>query len=62
MSAAVHFLLVAGITIVSIMGATFALDALGVPQVAGFGWDDVLLGTITAAGTVLGMALLRKVA
>jgi hypothetical protein len=61
-SAAIHFLLVAGITIVSIMGATFALDALGVPQVSGFGWDDVLLGTITAAGTVIGMALLRKVA
>jgi hypothetical protein len=58
----VHFFLVAGITIVSIMGATMLLDALGIPQVAGFGWDDVLLGTITAAGTVVGMAFLRKVA
>jgi len=58
----IHFVIVAGITIVSIMGATMLLDAFGIPQVAGFGWDDVILGTVTAAGVVIGTVLMKKVA
>lgn len=62
MRAAVHFFLVAGVVIVSIAGATWVLDALGVPMVPGFGWDDVIFGTIVATGVTVGMSAIRSFA
>lgn len=62
MHSLIHFAVVAGLTIVSIIGAHFVLDQFGIPQADGFGWDDVILGTVTALGVTTGMFLYKKVA
>lgn len=56
----VHFAIVAGATTLSMQLAARALDAVGMEQAPGFGFDDVAMGVLVAAGVSLTLGVLKS--
>lgn len=62
MRSVLHFAILAGTVVIGLQLAPVVLNALGVAQADGFGWDDVIEAAVITGTSMLGLSLIHAIA